>query len=90
MDAILLLKEVASLFRADVNPELGEDDLNELLDDVTSEEQVVSSLLSKSKSAYSEEFCFLNSSSIGSHISAKILSLLVGVGVFYSKFRFES
>ncbi len=82
MDAILLLNMVASLLRAEVNPELGEEDLNELLDDVTSEEHVVSSLLSKSKSAYSEEFCFLNSSSIGSHISLKILSRLEGVGVF--------
>jgi hypothetical protein len=73
-----------------VNPELGEDDLKELRPEMHCEEQVVSSLVSETWSAYSVEDSFLKSWSMGSQMSANILSLLEEVGVFWYKSIFES
>ncbi len=73
-----------------MNPELGDEDLKELLPEMHYEEQVVSSLSPESSSAYSAEVSFLYFCSLGSQMSAKILSLREKVGVFSDKSLFES
>lgn len=84
---MFLLKDAASLFRADVNPEFGENDRNDPLPDWQKDEHVVSSLASEAMSIW---LPFFDSDSSSSQMSENIFSLLEGVDSKGENSKFES